>query len=140
MKYSKATICRVANILARRMSRSQAFKTAWAMAKGRDVEKVAGVLFGHRQAALQHLTQYPSEAIRFHLVRESGNRYDGNAVAVTAEVVGRGMYKMGYLESGTAALLAPIMDKGVNLRAGLKAIVGGFSEGLSYGLRLQVAI
>lgn len=140
MRYDLKAICRAANIMAQRISRSQAFKSAWAMAKGKDVAKVKGVLFGHRQAALRHLTQYPEDVICFHLIRESGNRYDINAVAVTAEVTGRGQYKMGYLESGTAAIIAPIMDKGINLRAGLKSIVGGFCEGISYGLRVRVAI
>lgn len=98
MKYNMSSICQAANILTRSMSRSLAFKTAWAMAKVRSVAKVAGVRFGHRQAALQHLTQYPAEIIRIHLLRENGNHFDKNAVA--AEVVGRGAYKVGYLESG----------------------------------------
>jgi hypothetical protein len=110
------------------------------MAKGQDIEKVKGVLFGLRQAALQHLTHYPVDVIRFHLIRESGNRYDENAIAISAEVIGKGSYKMGYLSAATAAIVAPIMDKGISLRAGLKSIVGGFCEGFSYGLRLQVAI
>jgi hypothetical protein len=140
MKYNLKAICRAANILAQRMSRSQAFKTAWSMAKGQDVAKVAGVQFGRRQAAIAHLAHYPAEVVSFHLIRESGNRYDVNAVAVTAEVAGRGQYKVGYLESGTAARIAPIIDRGIRLKAGLKSIVGGFYEGLSFGLRLQVAI
>jgi hypothetical protein len=89
------------------------------MAKGQNVEKVNGVAYWRRQYALRHLTRYPEDTIRFHLIRESGNMYDKNAVS---------------------ALIAPIMDKGINLKAGLKSIVGGFCEGISYGLRLQVAI
>jgi hypothetical protein len=139
MKYSMSTICRVANILAHNMTRSQAFKTSWEMAKGQDVEKVNGVQFGHRQVAIAHLTHYSADAISISLIRESGNRYDTNAIAVSAGVSGHGSYKMGYLESRCAALVAPIMDKGIS-KAGLKSIVGGFCEGMSYGLRLQVAI
>jgi hypothetical protein len=140
MKYSMSTICRVANILAHSMTRSQAFKISWSMAKGRNIEKVKGVQFGNRQAAIAHLTHYSADAISISLIRESGNRYDTNAIAVSAEVSGHGSYKMGYLESRCAALVAPIMDKGISLKAGLKSIVGGFCEGMSYGLRLQVAI
>lgn len=140
MKYDFNIICRVANIMAHRMSRSQAFKKSWAMAKGQGVEKVNGIQFGHRQAACKHLTRYPVDAIRFHLIRESGNRYDTNAVAISAEVIGKGPYKIGYLSETTAALIAPIMDKGISLKTNLKSIVGGFCEGFSYGLRLQVAI
>lgn len=47
---------------------------------------------------------------------------------------------MGYLNCSAAAMMAPVMDRGVNLRANFKSIVGGYAEGLSYGLRLQVAI
>lgn len=140
MKYNMSAICRVANLLAQHMNRSQAFKSAWGMAKGQDVEKVKGVAFGHRQAAIKHLMQYPQNAIRFHFIHETGNLYDNNAVAVAAEVIGKGQYKMGYLDSITAARVAPIMDMGISLRAGLKSIVGGSCEGMSYGLRLQVAI
>lgn len=138
--YDLHTICKTANILVHSMSRSQAFQTAWSMAKSRIIEKVSGVRFGRRQAAISHLMMYPEDAIRFHLIRESGNQYDKNAVAVAAEIVGLGQYKMGYLPATTAALLAPIMDRGINLRAALKSIVGGAGGGLSYGLRLQVAI
>jgi hypothetical protein len=140
MKYDLHTIFRVANIMARSMNRSQAFKAAWSMAKGQHVEKVSGVQFGNRQTALRHLTQYSEDVIRFHLVREQENRYDLNAVAVIAEVIGRGQYKAGYLIASTASIVAPIMDRGVILKAGLKSIVGGFGEGLSYGLRVKVAI
>jgi len=89
MKYDLHTIFKTANILAQRMSRSQAFRTAWSLAKHQSVEKVTGVLYGHRQAAFQHLANYPESSIRLHLTRESGNRYDKNAVAVTAEVMAR---------------------------------------------------
>lgn len=140
MKFNMSTICRTANILAHTMSRSQAFHLAWALAKAQLVEKVAGVQYGRRQDALRHLTQYPKDTIRLHLVRERENLYDVNAVSVSAEVMGKGQYKMGYLNCSAAALVAPVMDRGVNLRANLKAIVGGYFEGLSYGLRLQVAI
>lgn len=112
MNYNMSTICRAANILAQSMSRSQAFKTAWAMAKARLVEKVAGVQFGRRQTALAHLTQYPEDAVRLHLIRERDNLYDVNAVAVSAEVLGKGQYKMGYLNRPAAALVAPVMDRG----------------------------
>lgn len=140
MKYSMSTICRTANILTHRVNRSQAFRLAWALAKAQLVEKVAGVQYGRRQDAIQHLTMYPENVIHFHLMRERDNLYDVNAVAVSAEVVGKGQYKMGYLNRTAAALVAPVMDRGVNLRANLKAIVGGYFEGMSYGLRLQVAI
>lgn len=80
------------------------------------VENVAGVWFGRRQTALRHLTQYSESAIRLHLIRESGNLYDANAVIVSAEVMGKGQYKMGYLNCSAATMVAPVMDRGVNLR------------------------
>lgn len=140
MRYNMSIICRTANILARSVIRSQAFKMAWALAKARLVEKVAGVQYGQRQAALRHLTRYSAEIVRLHLIRERDNLYDVNAVAVAAEVTGKGQYKMGYLSRSVAAVVAPVMDRGINLRANLKSIVGGYSEGISYGLRVRVAI
>lgn len=80
--------------------------------KGSTCGEVAGVRYGHRQAALAHLTMYPENVIHFHLLRERENLYDVNAVAVSAEVLGKGQYKMGYLNRPAAALVAPVMDRG----------------------------
>lgn len=52
------------------------------------------------------------DAIRSHMLRERENLYDANAVAVSGEVVGKGQYKMGYLNRSVAALIAPVMDRG----------------------------
>ena len=140
MRYNLHTICRAANMLAHSMARSQAFKTAWGMAKGQAVEKVTGVQFNHRQAAIAHLMQYPEDAIRFHPVRERDNRYDVNAVAVAAEVIGRGQIQNGVPAYRFCRPAGPDYGQGQTLRAALKSIVGGAGEGLSYGLRVRVAI
>ena len=141
MAINKRDLCRAANLMTKEegMSRSEAFRAAWRLAKAKLVEKVSGVTFGRRQEALQRLTRYDAQEIGLQLRREQDNAADMNAVAVWASVAGRGEYHMGFLPRTTAARLAPIMDKGVRVRTALEAIVGGY-EGLSYGIRVRMAV
>ena len=73
---------------------------------------MAGVTFGRRQEAIEHLSQYSAENIRIVLKRERNNAYDRNAVAVIASVSGKGAYLIGYLPKTLAAFIAPLMDAG----------------------------
>ena len=136
---NKSIIVRTANYLSRSMTRSQAFKKAWQMIKGKVIEKVAGVTKEQRQTAIEHLTHYDISDIEFTLERERDNRFDPNAIAVIASVKNKGSYKIGYIPSKTAQIIAPILDKGICLKSALKSIVGGVL-GLSYGLRIEVRI
>lgn len=139
---NRKTICRVANKLAKKMSRSEAFKKAWALAKKEVVEKVAGVTKGLRQRAIERLANYPVEQISFSLERETDNEHDPSAIRVIASVKNKGSFCMGYLAAKTAALLAPLMDEGICINSSLREIVGGELTGIRYfhGLRITTAI
>ena len=78
-------------------NRAHAMVKAWALVKLPNVlTKVAGVTYGKRQSAIEHLTHYRPQDIRISLYRDKDNAADKNAVAVIAAVRGKGAYKMGW--------------------------------------------
>ena len=137
MKNQKRTVCQIANRI-KGMSRSEAFKSAWAIVKGQAMEKVSGVKYGRRQEAIRRLERYAPNSVKVQLVREWDNRIDTNAIAVFVSVAGSKSFKMGYLPAAAAASIAPAIDSGVSIRAAAFKIVGGFM-GFSYGLRVVMA-
>jgi len=138
--FNKSTICTTANKLrAQGYTRSQAFIIAWTLAKGQET-KVSGTIMNNRQTAIEHLTRYPAEQVSFTLTREPGNAHDRNAVAVMVSVNGSQPYRIGYIPAAAATVVSAILRNGAGVTARLKAIVGGWAEGISYGLRLCVSL
>ena len=122
-------------------NRAHAMVKAWALVKLSAVSvKVAGVTYGKRQTALEHLTHYRPQDIRVSLCRDTQNAVDSNAVAVVAAVRGKGAYTIGYLPRAFAAFIAPLMDKGKLILSRLSAICGGQELYLSYGMRIEVIV
>lgn len=139
-RIDKHNLARTANYLvATGMTRSAAFKAAWLMAKRGGVTKVAGVTYSNRQRLIERLADYSPDLVSVNLRRENGNRYDPAAVAVVVSVKDKGTATIGYIPAMTARTLSRLMDRGLQLKASLERVVGGY-EGLSYGARLRVAI
>lgn len=137
MKRQNSTVMTIANkMVANGCNRASAMIKAWALVK-MPYAKVSGVTFGNRQTALRHLTKYDSECISIELIREPENKFDKNAVAVVAKVNGKG-YKMGYMPRYIALMLAPLMDMGKTMKAVYNSVTGGYSDGMNYGLSVQV--
>lgn len=123
------------------MSRSRATIRAWILVKLERVEtKVAGVTFGRRQEALEHLQQYSPDKISLELVREHDNPVDRAAVAVWAAVEGRGRYCVGYLARPVAAFVAPLMDAGKAVRGIFREVRGRYREYMNLGLVMEVVL
>jgi len=140
MTINRSTLCRTANHLTTTgMSRSDAFKAAWLMAKRGGISKVAGVTMDNRQRLIERLTTYQPDEITVSLRRDKANIFDPNAIAVVATVESKGSAVIGYIPALAALKLARLMDVGITLKAMLAGIVGGY-DGLSYGIRLRVAI
>ena len=139
-KHSK--VMTIANNLVKQgYNRAYAMVKAWALVKLSGVTvKVAGVTYGKRQTAIEHLTHYRPQDIRISLWRDKGNVADKNAVAVIAAVRGKGAYKMGYLPRAFSAFIAPLMDSGKTVFSRLTAICGGQALYLSYGMRIEVRV
>jgi len=137
---TKSKVMTIANrLVAQGWGRATAMIRAWALVKLPKLEtKVAGVTYGNRQQALEHLTRYAPEAVSIRLEREQGNEHDRNAVAVWAAVEGKGAYHMGYLPRSLAAFVAPLLDAGKAVRALFKEVRGGYEPYMNYGLRVEV--
>ena len=122
-------------------NRANAMVKAWVLVKLPNIcTKVAGVTYGKRQQAIEHLTHYRPEHIRISLYRDNANAYDRNAVAVIATVKGKGSYTMGYLPKALAAFIAPLMDAGRTITSRLASIRGTNEPYLNYGLGIEVRI
>ena len=122
-------------------NRANAMVKAWVLVKLPNIcTKVAGVTYGKRQQAIEHLTYYRPEHIRISLYRDKANAYDRNAVAVIATVKGKGSYTMGYLPKALAAFIAPLMDAGRTITSRLASIKGTNEPYLNYGLGIEVRI
>ena len=122
-------------------NRANAMVKAWVLVKLPNIcTKVAGVTYGKRQQAIEHLTHYRPENIRISLYRDNANAYDRNAIAVIATVKGKGSYTMGYLPKALAAFIAPLMDAGRTITSRLAGIRGTNEPYLNYGLGIEVRI
>lgn len=140
MTINKSILVKTANYLVSTgMPRSTAFKAAWLMAKRGGVTKVSGVTYNNRQRLIERLSSYRPELVSITLRQDKANHYDNQAVAVVASVKGKGSATIGYIPATTARTLSRLMDRGLDLKASLDRVVGGY-QGYSYGARLRVAI
>ena len=79
------------NLVKQGYNRAYAMVKAWALVKlSRVIVKVAGVTYGKRQTAIEHLMHYRPQDVRISLCRDKSNAADKNAVAVIAAVRGKG--------------------------------------------------
>ena len=125
------------NLVKQGYNRAYAMVKAWALVKlSRVTVKVAGVTYGKRQTAIEHLMHYRPQDVRISLCRDKSNAADNHAVAVIAAVRGKGAYTMGYLPRAFAAFIAPLMDSGKQIFSRLSSICGGQALYLSYGKSL----
>jgi len=120
---------------------SAAFRRAWQIVKGREfISKVSGVTFGTRQRALRKLEKYSAGMINVTLEREANNAYDVNAIKVLVHVGSGDKYHLGFLPKDLAALLASILDKGIELVTRFKAVTGGFEDRENYGALITIEL
>lgn len=135
--YNRSEIIRAANKLTTTgLTKSQAFKRAWELAKGKALV-VKGVTQGKRQTAIEHMKQYAPSEITISLERNTTGYFEADTVEVVATIRGNS-YCVGYLASSVAEWLSKVIDFGTALKGALKQIVGG--NGLFYGLRINAQI
>jgi hypothetical protein len=138
--YNFSGICKMANRFVKGgIRRTDAFRQAWRAAKQGLIEKVAGVTYEGRQSLLRFLDSLQKDRIRVSLFRDKANPFDVNAVAVLADVLGQGSYRVGYLPRNSAEVVANLMDQGVQFVSWLQGIIGGY-DGLSYGMRIRIQV
>lgn len=137
----RSKVMTIANKLtAQGQNRSNAMRKAWSLVKMGTVEtKVAGVTFGNRQKAVEHLTRYAPEDILIRLQLQKDNEQDANAVAVVATVLNKGSYIMGYLPRSLSAFVAPLMDSGKKVPAAYKYAWAEVPY-MNFGMKIEVRI
>lgn len=121
--------------------RGEAMRRAWAFVKRPSlVTKAVGVTFGDHQQVLYKLEQNVLEDTSYQLEREPGNPRDKNAVAVYGLLWGRRVGQVGHLSREVAAMLAPLMDVGMDAQVVRFAIYGGVGRGYSLGVKLKIEV
>ena len=133
-------VATIANRINKRLNDlSASFKQAWQIVKGRElVSKVSGVTYGNRQAALKKLDGHGAASVNVSLERERGNPYDADAVKVNVSVGSGKDYHLGYVPKDLAAMIAPLLDKGIDLIARFKTVTGSYYDGMHYGALIAV--
>jgi len=128
-------VATIANRLYKKLKNlSTAFKRAWQIVKGRElITKLAGVTFGNRQKALAKLQSYDAGMVNVSLVREANNEHDTNAIAVNVSVGSGAAYNLGYIPKELAVVLAPLIDKGLQLVSRFVEVRGGEWDKPIYG-------
>lgn len=138
----RKAVCTMANELKKEgYSLSQAFRKAWKRVKESMIIRVAGTTFGNIQERLGFMKQFPVETMQAELVRDPENRFDKNAIQIIIHL--RAINRktvIGYVPRGLATGLAAVMDAGIQVKAKLLQILGGYSYKESYGCLLDIRI
>ena len=135
-----STVMTIANkLVGKGYSRRLAMLKAWIIVKAQRLSvRVAGVTFNNRQQLLAALSGRQAVV---KLARESDNSNDINAVSVWVFADGtRGYYKIGYLPKLVAATIAPLLDKGRDLKPAAFTVTGNSKEGFNLGARFSLAV
>ena len=138
----RKAVCTMANELKKEgYSLSQAFRKAWKRVKESMIIRVAGTTFGNIQERLGFMKQFPVETMQAELMRDPENRFHKNAIQIVVHL--RSINRktvIGYVPRGLATGLAAVMDAGVQVKAELLQILGGYSYKESYGCLLDIKI
>ncbi len=138
----RKTVCTMANELKKAgYSLSEAFRKAWQRVKLTMTIRAAGTTFENRQERLQFLRQFKPEDLTVTLERERQNKLDGNAIQIVVHIkpISRKTV-VGYVPKGLARELSKVLDMGIQVKASLMQIIGGYSYKESLGALVNIAI
>ncbi|MCI9008690.1 MAG: hypothetical protein HFI13_11355 [Lachnospiraceae bacterium] len=97
--------------------------------------------FENRQERLSFLKQFSPEDLSVTLEREPDNRYDPNAIRIVVHIHSiRRRTVIGYVPKGLARELAKVIDMGIQVKASLMQIIGGYSYKESLGALVNIAV
>ncbi len=138
----RKAVCTMANELKKAgYSLSQAFKKAWQRVKLSMTIKAAGSTFGNRQQCLEFLKQFKPEDLSVTLEREPDNTYDSSAVKIVVHILSLSKKTViGYVPKGLSKELAKVIDTGIQIKATLIQIIGGYSYKETLGALVNIAI
>ena len=138
----RKAVCVMANELKKLgYSLSQAFKKAWAQVKNTMKVRVAGTTFENRQERLQFLKQFHQNDLTVTLEREPDNEFDNNAIQIIVHIKPISCRTViGYLPKELARELSKVIDIGIQVKASLIQIIGGYSYKEMLGALIDIRI
>lgn len=138
----RKAVCIMANELKKAgYSLSQAFKKAWRRIKLSMTIRAAGVTFENRQERLEFLRKFQMQDLSVTLERDSQNKHDNNAIRIVVHIkpISRKTV-IGYVPEGLAKELSKVIDTGVEVKAELMQIIGGYSYKEKLGALISITI
>ena len=138
----RKSVCAMANQLRKAgYSLKSAFKKAWRRVKLSMTVRAAGVTFSNRQERLQFLKQFRPEDLTVTLEREKENKFDCNAIQIVVHIRPiRRRTVIGYVPKGLARELSKVLDMGIQVRATLIQIIGGYSYKETLGALINITV
>ena len=138
----RKAVCIMANELKKAgYSLSQAFKTAWKRVEFSMIIRAAGTTFGNRQERLSFLKQFNPGDLSVTLEREPENKYDNNAIQIVVHIHSLSRRTViGYVPKELAQELAKVIDMGIQVKASLMQVIGGYSYKETLGALVNIAI
>ena len=138
----RKSVCAMANQLRKAgYSLKDAFKKAWQRVKLSMTVRAAGTTFENRQERLAFLQQFRPKDLTVTLEREQNNKFDCNAIQIVVHIKPiRRRTVIGYVPKGLARELSKVLDMGIQVKATLMQIIGGYAYKESRGALINIAI
>ena len=138
----RKAVCAMANQLRKAgYSLADAFRKAWQRVKLSMTVRTAGTTFENRQERLQFLKQFKPEDLTVTLEREKDSKFDSNAIQIVVHIKSiRRRTVIGYVPKGLARELSKVLDMGIQVKASLMQIIGGYSYKESFGALINIAV
>ncbi len=138
----RKAVCAMANQLRKSgYSLSGAFRKAWQRVKMSITTRAAGVTFSNRQERLQFLKQFRPEDLTVTLEKEKASKFDCNAIQIVVHIkpISRRTV-IGYVPKKLAMELSKVIDMGIQVKASLMQIIGGYGYKETYGALINIAV
>lgn len=138
----RKAVCVMANQLRKAgYSLAEAFKKAWSRVRLSMTIRAAGVTFGNRQERLQFLRQFKTKDLTVTLEREKESKFDSNAIQIVVHIKPiRRKTVIGYVPKGLARELSKVIDMGIQVKARLMQIIGGYGYKESLCALINIAV
>lgn len=138
----RKAVCAMANELKKAgYSLSAAFRKAWQRVKLSMTVRATGVSFENRQERLAFLQQFKPEDLTVTLEREKENKFDCNAIQIVVHIkLIRRRTVIGYVPKTLARELSKVLDMGIQVKATLMQIIGGYGWKESLGALINIAV
>lgn len=138
----RKAVCTMANELKKAgYSLSQAFRKAWKRIKLSMTIRAAGTTYQNRQQCIEFLKQFNQEDLSVTLEREPWNPADSRAIKIIVHI--KPIAKktvVGYVPKGLARELSKVIDMGIEVKASLLQIIGGYSYKETLGALINITI